>query len=114
MKRAHSSAPTAAAIMIFLGLMLLTQVAMASTGGGGSQMGSGIIDMLNEVRDFLSGDLLKAGSTVVFIICMFGAFFSGANDAIKKGLTVIAITAVIVSATSIMTEIFDAANGALV
>ena len=97
---------------VFLLLSLLSSPAWAATGGG-NQMGSGVVSMFDEVKDFLTGPIVTSVATIAFIIALAGAYFGGGSDSLKKGLIVVAVTAGIVSAPGIVARIVQAAGGAI-
>jgi type IV secretory pathway VirB2 component (pilin) len=96
-----------------LGMLIVMAPSQAFAGTSSSTMGSGLINMLDEVIGFLTGPLVLSIATIVFIAALIGAYFAGGQDAAKKVLVVAAITAGIIAAPSIMLRVTNAA-GALV
>ena len=73
-------------------------------------MGQGITSMFDKVIGFLTGPVVTSFATVMFIGALLGAYFSGGSDALKKVLTVVAITAGIMAAPGIVDQVVTAAS----
>lgn len=95
----------------FLLVFFLTMPAFA--GNSGSAMGQGVTDMMDELIDFMTGPVVIGGATIMFILALVGGYFAGGNDTIKKVLTVVAITAAIIAAPGIVTQVVTSAGAVL-
>lgn len=100
--------PATLHIAVVLFIVCFAMPAFAGTTG--STMGSGIVGMFNDILDFMRGPIVVAGATIAFIMAAAGAYFSGGSDAMKKILTVVAITAGIIAAPGIIDQVVGSAG----
>lgn len=98
-------------VMTLLFVTAWTSPAFAGTSS--STMGTGVISMFDRVKDFLTGPIVISIASIMFILSLVGAYFSGGNDAAKKVLTIVAITAAIIAGPGIVLEVVNAAGATI-
>lgn len=94
-------------------LFLTLQSVPALAGTSGSTMGQGVTSMVDDVIGFLTGPIVIGIATVAFILALAGAYFGGGSEAMKKILTVVAITAGIIAAPGIIMQAVNAAGAVI-
>ena len=92
-------------------VLLISSPAMA--GASSSTIGAGVGGMLGDIVDFMRGPIMISVATLVFILIVGGAWFSGGQDAIKKVIGWAFVTAAIIAAPTIVLTLVNSAGAVI-
>lgn len=96
-----------------MAVIMSPQWAFAGNAAGGGTMGSNLKSILDQFTDFLTGPLALGIATIMIIIALMGAWFTGGMDSFKKVLVGICILGAILATPAMVNQIWSS-MGALV